>query len=75
FAPQVRMSDPAPLTQPPALPPAPGMEAPPVAANLGTALAMILLACGVLVAGLRLDRRLPRILPRKSADATATLSD
>jgi nitrous oxidase accessory protein len=75
FAPQARMSDPAPLTQPPALPPAPGMEAPPVAANLGVALAMILLACGVLAAGLRLDRRLPRILPRNSAAATATLSD
>lgn len=52
FAPQPRMSDPAPLTQAPALPPAPGMTPPPQTANLAVALAMVGIALVVLALGL-----------------------
>ncbi len=67
FAPQPRMSDPAPLMQPPVLPPAPGLDAPPVAANLALALGMMLLALAILAAGLRLGRKRPAADPQKSA--------
>ena len=52
FAPQPRMTDPAPLTQAPSLPPAPGLTAPPRAANLTVALAMIGVALTVLALGI-----------------------
>ena len=51
FAPQPRMTDPAPLTQVPALPPAPGLATPPRAANLVVALAMVGVALAILVVG------------------------
>ncbi|MFN3981002.1 MAG: nitrous oxide reductase family maturation protein NosD [Caldilinea sp.] len=62
FAPQPRMSDPAPLTQPPALPPTPGLEPPPTATNLVVAAAMVSMALGILAAGLRLGKRRQRVL-------------
>jgi len=52
FAPQPRMTDPAPLTQTPALPPAPGMSAPPRTANLAVAMAMIGVALIILALGI-----------------------
>ncbi|MCB0022390.1 MAG: hypothetical protein KDD91_05095, partial [Caldilinea sp.] len=52
FAPQPRMTDPAPLTQAPGLPPAPGMTAPPRTANLAVAMAMIGVALIILALGI-----------------------
>ena len=52
FAPQPRMTDPAPLTQAPGLPPAPGMSAPPRTANLAVAMAMIGVALIILALGI-----------------------
>ncbi|MFO7631261.1 MAG: nitrous oxide reductase family maturation protein NosD [Caldilinea sp.] len=66
FAPQPRMSDPAPLTQPPALPPAPGLDAPPAAANLVVAATMMVLALGILAAGLRMGKQAPNVHLHKS---------
>lgn len=57
FAPQPRMSDPAPLVQAPALPATPGLEAAPVAANLAAAAGLMVVAVAILVAGLRWPRR------------------
>lgn len=54
FAPRPKMADPDPLTSAPALPPVPGIEPAPVAANLGLSLALVALAIGLLAAGLRL---------------------
>ncbi len=70
FAPQPRLSDPAPLTQPPALPPAPGLDAPPVAANFALAVGMIALALGILAAALRRGQR-----PRRPVSAAAQSAD
>ena len=51
FAPQSRMSDPAPLIRAPALPPVRGMAAPPRAANLAVAIAMIGISLAILALG------------------------
>lgn len=57
FAPQPRMSDPAPLMQPPSLPPTPGLPPPPIALNFTAAAGMMALALGILAGGMRLGRR------------------
>lgn len=57
FAPQPRMSDPAPLMQPPALPATPGLAPPPTALNLISAAGMTVIALIILAAGSRLRTR------------------
>jgi nitrous oxidase accessory protein len=52
FAPQPRMSDPAPLMQPPVLPTTPGLTLPPTEIGLVIAASMIVLALVILAAGL-----------------------
>jgi nitrous oxidase accessory protein len=70
FAPQPRMSDPAPLMAPPPLPPTPGLEAPPTMLNLAVALGMIALAAGILAASLRLGKH-SSVHPHESAKSMA----
>lgn len=53
FAPQPRLSDPAPLMQPPALPPTPGLEPAPTTANLIVALVMVAAALFIMWTGMR----------------------
>jgi nitrous oxidase accessory protein len=67
FAPQPRMSDPAPLTQPPALPPTPGLESPPTATNIVVAVAMVGVALTILAAGLRRSKRQRRAISAQPA--------
>lgn len=67
FAPQPRMSDPAPLTQPPALPPTPGLESPPTTTNAIVAVAMVGVALTILAAGLRRSRRQRRTISAQPA--------
>lgn len=67
FAPQPRMSDPAPLTQPPALPPTPGLESPPTTTNAIVAVAMVGVALIILAAGLRRSRRQRRAISAQPA--------
>jgi nitrous oxidase accessory protein len=51
FAPQPRLTDPAPLMQPPALPPTPGLEPAPTTVNLLVAFGMIAAALLIVWAG------------------------
>ncbi|HHW84859.1 MAG TPA: nitrous oxide reductase family maturation protein NosD [Chloroflexi bacterium] len=67
FAPQPRMSDPAPLMQPPALPDTPGLTPPPTAINLAAAAAMVMLALSILAAGTRRRRRQRHTLSAQAA--------
>jgi len=67
FAPQPRMSDPAPLMQPPALPATPGLTPPPTALSLISAAGMTVLALAILAAGLRRGKRRRRIFSAQSA--------
>lgn len=53
FQPQAKMSDPHPLTLPPALPPVPGLPPPPVIANLVAAVSMVAIGALVLSIGRR----------------------
>lgn len=67
FAPQPRMSDPAPLMQPPALPNTPGLTTPPTAINVAAASAMMVMAISILAAGTRRRRRQRRTFSVQSA--------
>lgn len=63
FAPQPRMSDPAPLMQPPALPDTPGMAPPSTMPNMISAGVMMAMALLILAAGLRHSKRPRRSCP------------
>jgi nitrous oxidase accessory protein len=67
FAPQPRMSDPAPLMQPPTLPTTPGLAPPPTVLSLISAAGMTVLALAILAAGLRRGKRRRRIFSAQSA--------
>ena len=67
FAPQPRMSDPAPLMQPPILPTTPGLAPPPTVLSLISAAGLTVLALAILAAGLRRGKRRRRIFSAQSA--------
>ncbi len=67
FAPQPRMSDPAPLMQPPTLPTTPGLAPPPTMLSFTIAAGMTVLALAILAAGLRRGKRRRRIFSAQSA--------
>lgn len=67
FAPQPRMSDPAPLMQPPALPATPGLAPPPTALNLISAASITVIALIILAAGSGVGMRRRRTFSAPSA--------
>jgi len=67
FAPQPRMSDPAPLMQPPALPATPGLAPPPTALNLISAASITVIALIILAAGSGVGTRRRRTFSAPSA--------
>ncbi|HHY54652.1 MAG TPA: nitrous oxide reductase family maturation protein NosD [Chloroflexi bacterium] len=67
FAPQPRMSDPAPLMQPPTVPDTPGLTPPPTALNFAAAAAMVMVAFAILAAGTRRRKRQRHTFSAQSA--------